>query len=46
MYEVKISYTIKLTYTTLEDAEKAAEMLFAGGLDEVTIKYVPIEEVA
>ena len=46
MYKVKISYSVVLTFTTLEDAKRAAEMLFEGGVTEVTIIFEPIEEVA
>ena len=46
MYKVKVSYSVVLTFTTLEDAERAAEMLFEGGVREVTIAFKPIEEVA
>ena len=46
MYKVKVSYSVILTFPTLEDAERAAEMLFEGGVTEVTIIFEPIEEVA
>lgn len=46
MYKVKVSYSVVLTFTTLEDAERAAEMLFEGGVTEVTIAFEPIEEAA
>ena len=46
MYKVKVSYSVVLTFTTLEDAERAAEMLFEGGVREVTIAFEPIEEAA
>ena len=46
MYKVKISYSVVLTFTTLEDAQRAQEMLFEGGVREVTIIFEPIEEVA
>ena len=46
MYYVRVSYSVVLTFTTLEDAERAAEMLFEGGVREVTIVFEPIEEVA
>ena len=46
MYKVKVSYSVVLTFTTLEDAERAAEMLFEGGITEVTLIFEPIEEVA
>ena len=46
MYKVKISYSVVLTFTTLEDAERAAEMLFEGGVREVVIVFEPIEEAA
>jgi hypothetical protein len=46
MYKVKVSYSVVLTFTTLEDAERAAEMLFEGGVREVTIVFEPIEEAA
>ena len=45
MYQVKVGYSIILTFPTLEDAERAQEIFFEGGIDEVTIKFVPIEEV-
>ena len=46
MYKVKVSYSVVLTFTTLEDAERAAEMLFEGGVKEVTIAFEPIEDAA
>ena len=46
MYTIKISYTIELTYHTLDDAERALEILLEGGMDELTIKVKPIEEAA
>ena len=46
MYKVEVSYSVVLTFTTLEDAERAAEMLFEGGVREVTIAFEPIEESA
>ena len=46
MYAIKISYTIELTYRTLEDAERALEILLEGGMEELTIKVIPIEEAA
>ena len=44
MYEVKIGYSVALTYAALEDAERAIEVLFEGGADEVTIKFKSLEE--
>ena len=46
MYKVKVSYSVVLTFTTLEDAERAAEMLLEGGVMEVTIVLEPIAEEA
>ena len=46
MYKVRVSYSVVLTFTTLEDAERAAEMLFEGGVREVAIVFEPIEEAA
>ena len=46
MYKVKVSYSVVLTFTTLEDAERAMEVLFEGGVTEVTLIFEPIEEVA
>lgn len=46
MYKVKVNYSVILTFPTLEGAERAAEMLFEGGVREVTIIFEPIEEVA
>ena len=46
MYKVEVNYSVILTFPTLEDAERAAEMLFEGGVREVTIVFEPIEEVA
>ena len=46
MYKVKVGYSVILTFSTFEDAERAAEMLFEGGITEVTIVFEPIEEVA
>lgn len=46
MYEVKIGYSVALTYAALEDAERAMETLFEGGVKEVTIAFEPIEEAA
>lgn len=44
MYKVKVNYSVTLTFSTLEDAERAVEMLFEGGVTEVTIVFEPIEE--
>lgn len=44
MYKVKVSYSVILTFSTLEDAERAMEVLFEGGVKEVTIAFEPIEE--
>ncbi len=44
MYKVKVSYSVILTFSTLEDAERAMETLFEGGITEVTIVFEPIEE--
>lgn len=46
MYKVKVSYSVILTFPTLEDAQRAQEMLFEGGVTEVTIIFESIEEVA
>ena len=46
MYKVKVSYSVILTFPTLEDAQRAQEMLFEGGVKEVTIAFEPIEEAA
>lgn len=46
MYKVKVSYSVILTFSTLEDAERAMEVLFEGGVTEVTLIFEPIEEVA
>ena len=46
MYKVKVSYSVILTFPTLEKAQRAQEMLFEGGVTEVTIIFEPIEEVA
>ena len=46
MYKVKVSYSLVLTFPTLEDAERAMETLFEGGVKEVTIAIEPIEESA
>ena len=46
MYKVKVSYSVVLTFTTLEDAQRAQEMLFEGGVKEVTIAFEPIEDAA
>lgn len=45
MYKVKVSYSVILTFSRLEDAERALEMLFEGGITEVTIAFEPIEEM-
>lgn len=45
MYKVKVGYSVILTFPTLEDAQRAQEVLFEGGVDEVTIQFKPIEEV-
>ena len=46
MYKVKVSYSVILTFATLEDAQRAQEMLFEGGVKEVAIAFEPIEEAA
>ena len=46
MYKVKVGYSLVLTFPTLEDAERAMETLFEGGVKEVTIAFEPIEEAA
>lgn len=46
MYKVKVNYSVILTFPTLEDAQRAQEVLFEGGVREVTIVFEPIEEVA
>ena len=45
MYKVKVNYAIILTFPALEDAQRAQEMLFEGGVTEVTSIFEPIEEV-
>ncbi len=45
MYKVKVSYSVILTFSRLEDAERALEMLFEGGITEVTIAFEPFEEL-
>ena len=44
MYKVKVSYSLTLTFPTLEDVERVMEILFEGGVKEVSIEFVPIEE--
>lgn len=44
MYKVKVSYSVILTFSTLEDAQRAQKTLFEGGIKEVTIAFEPIEE--
>lgn len=46
MYEVKVGYSVTLAYATLEDAERAMEVLFEGGTDEVTVKFKSSEVAA
>ena len=46
MFKVKVSYSLVLTFPTLEDAERAMETLFEGGIKEVTIAFEPIEDAA
>lgn len=46
MYKVKVNYSVILTFPTLEDAQRAQEVLFEGGVTEVTLIFEPIEEVA
>lgn len=46
MYKVKVNYSVILTFPTLEDAERAVETLFEGGVTEVTLIFEPIEEAA
>ena len=46
MYKVKVSYSVILTFPTLEDAQRAQEMLFEGGATEVTIIFEPTDEAA
>jgi len=46
MWKVEVSYSVVLTYPTLEDAQRAQEVLFEGGVRKVTICFEPIEEVA
>lgn len=45
MYEVRVSYSVVLTYPTLEKAKAVLDELFEGGITEVTIAFVPIEEM-
>ena len=45
MWKVEVSYSVYLMYATLEDAHRAEDILFEGGVKEVTVKYVPVEEV-
>ena len=46
MYKVKVGYSLVLTFPTLEDAQRAQDILFEGGVKEVTITFEPIEEAA
>lgn len=46
MYKVKVNYSVILAYPTLEDAQRAQEVLFEGGVTEVTLIFEPIEEVS
>lgn len=45
MYKVKVSYSVILTFPTLEEAQIAQAMLFEGGMTEVTIAFEPIKEM-
>ena len=46
MFKVEVSYSVILTFPTLEGAQRAQEMLFEGGVKKVTIVFEPIEEAA
>ena len=46
MYKVRVGYSVVLTYPTLEEAHTAEDVLFAGGLKEVTTIFEPIEDAA
>lgn len=46
MFKVKVSYSVILTFPTLEAAQGAQKMLLEGGVKEVTIAFEPIEEAA
>ena len=46
MFKVKVSYSVILTFPTLEGAKRAQDILFEGGIKEVTIAFEPIEEAA
>ena len=46
IYEIEINYATSLTYVTLEDAERAMEILIEGGMTKLGLRIVPIEEVA
>jgi len=46
MFKVKVSYSVILTFPTLEDAQRAQEVFFEGGLSEVTIIFEPTEGTA
>lgn len=44
MWKVKVSYSVILTFSRLEDAKSALDMLFEGGITEVTIAFEPTED--
>lgn len=47
MFKVKVSsYSVILTFPTLEGAQRAQEIMFECGVKEVTIAFEPIEESA
>ena len=46
VYKVEVSYSVVLTYASLEDAERAMEILIEGGITKLELRIVPIEEVA
>ena len=45
MYVISAGYALDLTFSTLEDAERALEVLIEGGVTDIKIKVKPIEEV-
>ena len=44
MYELTAEHVLDLTFSTLEDAERALEVLIEGGVTDIKIKVKPIEE--
>ena len=43
MWKVKVSYSVELSFPALEDAQRAMEILFEGGLTEVTIVFEEVK---